>query len=215
VRTKILEKRNIRFLALGDSYTVGESVLPAASWPVQLTVALSERGYAVADPLIVARTGWTTDELTAGIQEAAPSGPFELVSLQIGVNNQYRQGDLETYRTEFHLLLADAVAFAGGETGKVFVLSIPDWSVTPFAEGRDRDAISAQIDAFNRANRLETEHLGARYVDVTPLSRLAEFDTDLLAPDGLHPSGAMYKAWVGLILPQATAALAALKQEFS
>src|SRR5258708_29466648 len=127
----------MRFLALGDSYTIGENVDSAARWPVQLAKALRARKLNVSDPEIIARTGWRTDELAGGIEIAAPAGPYALVSLLIGVNNQYRGRDPEKYRAEFKSLVAQAVAFAGGKPSRVVVLSIPDWGVTPFASGRD------------------------------------------------------------------------------
>ncbi len=196
-----MSPQTIRFLALGDSYTIGESIPSEDRWPVQLAQALQSSGQPVGDPIIIARTGWTTSELMNGIRQAAPVGPFELVSLQIGVNNQYRGGQLETYRLEFVDLLVVAIGFAEGEANRVIVLSIPDWGVTPFAEGRDRDQIAAEIEAFNAVNREESQRLGARYIDITPISRLAGQDTSLLAPDGLHPSGKMYAAWVEQALP--------------
>ncbi len=183
-------------LALGDSYTIGTSVSAAERWPLQLADALRKAGIPLEDPLIVARNGWTADELETGIQAANPQGPFDLVTLLIGVNNQYRGYPLEEYRQEFAALLIQAVAFAGDDPGRVVVLSIPDWGVTPFAEGRDREKISAEIDAFNTANREETEQVGALYVDITPISRRAARESDLLAPDNLHPSGEMYALWV-------------------
>ncbi len=197
----------VRFLALGDSYTIGESVKVSERWPVQLAAALRERGVPAAEPLIIARTGWTTGELLAGIGEQDPGGPFEIVSLLIGVNNQYRGGGLDEYRSEFRILLQRAIAFAGGDPDRVIVLSIPDWGVTPFAESRDPDRIAAEIDRFNEVNREETEVAGARYVDVTPVSRQAATDRELVAVDGLHPSGKMYAAWVSLVLPEALAVL--------
>lgn len=197
----------MRFLALGDSYTIGEGVLDSERWPVQLAARLREKGIAMEPPAIVARTGWTTDELMAGIDGAPPEGTFELVSLLIGVNNQYRGRDLEEYGGQFVALLERAVALARGEASRVLVLSIPDWGVTPFAAGHDAAAIAAAIDAFNAINREETERAGARYVDVTPISRAAAGDPALLADDGLHPSGRMYAAWAALALPAACEAL--------
>jgi len=191
------------FLALGDSYTIGESVGPTLRWPVQLSNALRLEGVEAEDPVIVARTGWTTDELAGGIEEAGLTGTYDLVSLLIGVNNQYRGGDPEEYRLQLQDLLSRAVAFAGGDPGRVMVLSIPDWGVTPFAEGRDREAISREIDSFNSINRHESEIVGARYVDVTEISRRAVTDSDLVAEDGLHPSGAMYSLWAAAALPVA------------
>ena len=201
----------MRYLALGDSCTIGESVGAEERWPVQLAVLLRGRGVAVGDPEIVARTGWATDELMAGIDRAAPAGPFDLVSLLIGVNNQYRGRDAGEYRDQFRVLLERAVSFAGEEAARVIVLSIPDWGTTPFAEGRDRERIAAEIDRLNAINREETEKKGARYVDVTPHSRAAagEGAKTLIAPDGLHPSGGMYAEWARLALPQALAALGA------
>jgi lysophospholipase L1-like esterase len=191
----------LTYLALGDSYTIGESVEPALRWPVQLAGALRARGVPVADPTIVARTGWTTDELAAALAAAGLPERYDLVSLLIGVNNQYRGRGLEEYRAQFVELLRRAVAFAGGEPGRVVVLSIPDWGVTPFARGRDRERIAREIDAFNAVNREESARGGARWVDVTPISRVAATDPSLTAGDGLHPSGAMYGRWVEAALP--------------
>jgi lysophospholipase L1-like esterase len=200
------EKQLVRYLALGDSYTIGASVAPAERWPVQLAAQLGVNGRRVAEPLIIARTGWTTDELIAGIERQQPQGPFELVSLLIGVNDQYRGRSSDAYRRQFRHLLHMAIAYAGGHPAHVIVLSIPDWSVTPFAAGYQRAAIAAAIDHFNTINRQETAHAGVRYVDVTPVSRQALQDASLLATDGLHPSGKMYTQWVELVLPAALAA---------
>jgi lysophospholipase L1-like esterase len=204
-----MSTQQLRYLALGDSYTIGEGVQPGERWPVQLAQALRSLGLPIGDPSLIARTGWTTGDLLTGIQLADPTGPFELVSLQIGVNNQYQGGDLATYRREFLDLLEAAIALTGGEPERVMVLSIPDWGVTPFADGRDREQIAAEINAFNALNRAESKRLGARYVDVTPISRLAGLDAGLLAADGLHPSGKMYAAWVEQALPAALEILGA------
>ena len=160
--------RTFTYLALGDLYTIGESVPAEQRWPVQLAELLSKEGFAVGEPRIVARTGWTTGELHAAIRQEELIETYDLVSLLIGVNNQYRGYSLEAYRQEFAGLLEQAIAFAGGDPGRVLVLSIPDWSVTPYAEGRDRPAIAAAIDHFNHINREETEKHGASYIDVTP-----------------------------------------------
>jgi lysophospholipase L1-like esterase len=202
------QPQEINMLALGDSYTIGEGVSPDERWPVQLAAALRQRGVQAAEPAIIARTGWTTGELEAALQRESPQGPYELVSLQIGVNNQYRGLDIDEYRVQFQALLLQAIDLAGGEAGRVVVLSIPDWGVTPFAASRDADEIAGEIDRFNQVNRQETENLGARYVDVTGVSRQAATDATLVAKDGLHPSGKMYQAWVELTLPEALAALA-------
>lgn len=199
----------LRYLALGDSYTIGESVEETARWPVQLAALLRQRGLAVGAPEIVARTGWTTAELGAGIDAAAPRGPYALVSLLVGVNDQYRGGQPEAYRSAFAALLRRAVAFAGGAPGRVIVLSIPDWSVTPFAAGSGREParIAREIHLFNAVNREETARAGARYVDITPISEQALGNRALLAGDGLHPAAAMYAEWARLALPAAAAAL--------
>ncbi len=193
----------MRFLALGDSYTIGESVAANERWCAQLARILRENGIALDDPQIIAATGWTTDELNAGIERAKISGTYDLVSLLIGVNNQYRGRDLANYRAEFAALLQRAIAFAGGKPARVLVLSIPDWGVTPFARGRDRAKIAAEIDAFNAVNREETMRAGGQYVDITPESRGAASDAALIASDGLHPSGKMYGEWARLTLPVA------------
>lgn len=191
----------MRFLALGDSYTIGESVAESERWPVQLAVQLQEKAIRMAAPEIIAKTGWTTDELAAGIQAAPPQGPYDLVSLLIGVNNQYRGRSQEEYQTQFADLLQQAIAFAGGDPARVVVLSIPDWGVTPFAARLDTAVIAAEIDAFNAINRGEVEKVGAHYVDITAVSRQAITDPTLIADDGLHPSGKMYTAWMELALP--------------
>lgn len=197
----------MRYLALGDSYTIGEAVQPAERWPIQLAALLRAKGTILDDPTLIATTGWTTDELSAGIDRANPQGPYELVSLLIGVNNQYRGRDLNEYRTQFVALLQRAIGYAGGQPAHVFVLSIPDWGVTPFAQGRDRAKIGKEIDAFNAINQQEALRAGALYVDITPESREAADDFALVASDGLHPSGKMYTAWAQLALPVACQAL--------
>ena len=198
----------MRFLALGDSYTVGESVAASERWPERLALALTAAGLATDPPEIVARTGWTTGELAAGIDAAAPRGPFGLVTLMIGVNDQYRDRPLAEYRTNFEALLARAVAFAGGRADHVIVLSIPDWGVTPFAAGRDRADIAGSIDAFNGAAHDAVSRAGTHWVDVTAISRRAAAEPALVAADGLHPSPALHAAWVERVLPEARAALA-------
>jgi lysophospholipase L1-like esterase len=196
-----------RVLALGDSYTIGESVAVADRWPNQLARALRVKGIGVVDPEIIAKTGWTTDELSSAIDAAKPRGPYALVTLLIGVNNQYRGRDAEQYRREFAMLLQRAIAFAGGDAKRVVVVSIPDWGVTPFAASRDRAKMAAEIDLFNAIAAEGAQRAGARYADVTPVSRRAATDATLVAPDGLHPSAAMYAQWVTVISPQAEAAL--------
>ncbi len=189
----------MRYLALGDSYTIGESVSATERFPVQLTRRLREQGIPIDDPQIIARTGWTTDELERAILQNSPHGSYDLVTLLIGVNNQYRGRDAEEYRREFIRLLERAIALAGNKPTRVMVLSIPDWGMTPF--GRNRKNVSAEIDAFNAINQSEAIARGVHYVNITPISREAENDPSLIAGDGLHPSGKMYSQWVDLLLP--------------
>jgi len=191
---------NIRYLALGDSYTIGESVEEAERWPNQLADFLKAGGIPT-EVDIIARTGWTTKELWEGIQAWQIAPPYELVSLLIGVNNQYRGYDINEYREQFVFLLNKAIEYAADNSKHVIVLSIPDWGVTPFARGRDIEQIAKDIDIFNAVNREETEKAGAHYVDVTPISRAVMNDLSLIAVDGLHPSGKMYVEWAKLALP--------------
>jgi lysophospholipase L1-like esterase len=193
------------FLALGDSYTIGESVPASARWPMQLAGMLRAERIDVADPVIIARTGWTTDELSTAIDAAKIDDErFDLVTLLIGVNNQYQGRSSDEYRDQFRALLDRAIKFARGEPTHVIVLSIPDWGATPFAEGRDRGQIALDIDRFNAIACDETEKSGAHFIDITPISR--EHRTEL-AEDGLHPSGEMYKRWAQLVLPVARSTL--------
>lgn len=191
---------SVRYLALGDSYTIGESVNEAERFPNQLSAMLANEGLS-ADVTIIARTGWTTNELWQGIQSTTIEPPYDLVSLLIGVNNQYRGYDINEYREEFKFLLGKAIEYAGGDVKRVIVFSIPDWGVTPFAAGRDTKKIADEIDAFNQVNLDESQKAGAHYVDVTPVSRQAVDNEALIASDGLHPSGSMYAQWAELALP--------------
>jgi lysophospholipase L1-like esterase len=198
-----------RFLALGDSYTIGEGVEPSERWPVQLVRELRSGGTAIDDPAIVATTGWTTDELLDAIDGANLEGPFAIVTLLIGVNDQYRVRGSTRYHRGLAPLFDRALKFADGVAQRVIVLSIPDWGVTPFAAGdfRTPDEISSEIDQFNDVNESGARQIGARYVDVTDISRLARTDRSLLTSDGLHPSGRMYALWVKELLPVARALL--------
>ncbi len=204
--------RQFRCLALGDSYTVGEAVDASERFPVQLASSLRRRNINIADPHIIARTGWTTDELNAAIEGANPQGTFDLVTLLIGVNNQYRGRSAEEYRSEFKALLQRAIGFAGDKPSHVIVISIPDWGVMPFAEGRDRKRIAKEIDLFNAINWEEAVRAGVQYVDVTPISREVERRPELIASDGLHPSGVQYKYWVEIIEPKAVKILNQIRE---
>ena len=196
------EAKELRYLALGDSYTIGQGVADEARWPVQLVQRLRDEGYSIADAEIVAATGWTTRELSKAIDSRDLEGPYDLVSLMIGVNNQFQGLSIMRSEIEFTELLHRSIEFAGGDPTHVIVLSIPDWGVTPFARGVNRARIASEIDRFNEVNRAEAVRLGGRYVDVTPISREAATDLTLIAGDGLHPSGVMYEAWVSLVLPE-------------
>lgn len=194
------------YLALGDSYTIGEAVAAHERWPAVLVQRLRHGGMPIDEPQIVAVTGWTTDELAQGMDAAALLPPYGLVTLQIGVNNQYRGRPAGDYREQFAGLLDRAIALAGGRAARVVVASIPDWGVTRFAreQGRDRARIAAELDVYNALARAETERGGARFVDITGTSRQ---HPELLADDGLHPSAAQYALWVEAIEPAVRAAL--------
>jgi lysophospholipase L1-like esterase len=196
-----------RLLALGDSYTIGQAVAEDARWPMQLVARLREQGITITDPEIIAKTGWTTDDLARAIDQRQPHGPYDLVTLLIGVNDQYGGRAAEDYRPRFRALLQQAIALAGGRAAHVIVISIPDWSVTPFAARFDPAEIATEITRYNAINREETLRQGVSYIDITSLSRAASTDTTQLADDGLHPSAKMYDMWLSLILPAAQAAL--------
>jgi len=198
-----IKDSSVKYLALGDSYTIGESVKENERFPIQLAERLNNEGYNVAPPKIIAKTGWTTDELKAGIDAANIANNFDLVTLLIGVNNQYRGRDTSEYRKQFAGLLRKAIDFAGGKSRNVIVLSIPDYGVTPFASGSNPDKIGKEIDVFNQIKRQETEKQNARYIYITGISRLAEFNVNLVAEDGLHPSSEMYRLWVDEIMEAA------------
>lgn len=197
------------FLALGDSYTIGEGVPAAERWPMQLAARLRAEDIPIEDPQIIARTGWTTDELSAAMDQATLHPPYALVTLLIGVNNQYRGRSLDEYRAQVRALLAGAIALAGDDAQRVIVISIPDWGVTPFARGERRDAqqVAAEIDAFNTAAGEEADARRARFVNVADISR-APGVRGMLTADGLHPSGAQYARWVEVIAPVARDVLA-------
>ncbi|HLO30050.1 MAG TPA: SGNH/GDSL hydrolase family protein [Anaerolineales bacterium] len=189
-----------RYLALGDSYTIGESVPVEDRWPHQLAKLLEAEGVQI-EVTIIARTGWTVDELWQGIQADPPKGTYDLVTLLIGVNNQYRGYPVNSYQEDFRFMLGKAIEYAGGNPNHVVILSIPDWGFTPFAAGRETKLISQQIEEFNAVNFAEARLSGVHYVDVTPISRGAVNDPGLIAADGLHPSGKMYALWAEKALP--------------
>jgi lysophospholipase L1-like esterase len=189
------------YLALGDSYTIGEAVPAAESFPHQTAAILRKEGPEIADPLIIAQTGWTTDELAEAIRDHNLQETFSIVTLLIGVNNQYRGRPLDNYREEFASLLDQAILFANGHPRHVVVLSIPDWGVTPFAEGRDRQQIANEIDAYNAAaQEIALAHKCA-WLDITDSTRLNGQKAECLAEDGLHPSGSEYAVWAERLAP--------------
>jgi len=187
------------FLALGDSYTIGESVNSEEKFPNQTVALLRSQGIKVNDPKIIATTGWTTKNLIDAINASALSSNYDIVTLLIGVNNQYQGRSIDEYKSEFILLLNRAIQYAGNKPSHVFVLSIPDYSITPFASGSDRAKIAAEIDQFNIENKKRSLQLGVNYVDITGVSRIP--DPTLVANDGLHPSGKQYKMWAELLAP--------------
>ncbi|HEY4560680.1 MAG TPA: SGNH/GDSL hydrolase family protein [Lysobacter sp.] len=195
----------MRYLALGDSYTFGEGVEPALRWPVQLARMLRDGGVDLGEPRILAKTGWTTEELAVAIAAEQPLGTFDFVTLGIGVNDQYRGHTSAEYRAQLAPLLDTALALAGGRAERLMMLSIPDWGATRFArqEGRDVAAIAREIDDFNAIARDMCESRRIAFVDVTPASREGGDADAMLADDGLHPSGAMYARWVDAALPVA------------
>lgn len=187
------------YLALGDSYTIGEQVPFAENYPNQLVQLLRKDGFDFHAPEIVARTGWTTDELQFGINNHLFRPTYDFVTLLIGVNNQYRGRSAEEYEAHFSELLEQAIAFAGYRKERVAVLSIPDWGITPFAAEKEQAKISQEIDLFNKVNRRVTTASGIHYIYITGLTREAQNDPSLLAADGLHPSGKEYKRWASLL----------------
>jgi len=185
----------LNFLALGDSYTIGQSVEEADRWPVQLVKKLNEKGHAFNTPQIIAKTGWRTDQLKEAIESATLTPDFQLVSLLIGVNNQYQGRSAESYAPEFEELLQMAIELAGGKKENVFVLSIPDYGFTSFGS-YNQPGITAGIDAFNAVNKSITEKYNIAYINITDISRRGLEEPDLIASDNLHPSGLMYAKWV-------------------
>lgn len=196
-------ENEISYLAIGDSYTIGEAVPLESSFPHQLVKELRKAEIQLSEPHIIAKTGWTTSELQEGINNANPERKFSIVTLLIGVNNQYRGESKEKYRKEFKELLQTAITFADGNKAHVFVVSIPDWGLTSYGlgSGRDIEGISADIDAFNAINKEESLAEGISYTDITAASRLVVSDPELIAADGLHPSPKMYLDWAVQLAP--------------
>lgn len=190
---------NIKFLALGDSYTIGESVEEKERWPEQLAFELREKGRKIENPRIIAVTGWRTDQLKKAIEEAGLKNEYGLVSLLIGVNNQYQKKSIESYAPEFEELLRTALTLAGEKKENVFVVSIPDYGFTPFGKAKQEE-ISRTIDQFNGVNKAITLKMGIQYVYITDLTREGLNKPEYVSADGLHPSGTMYGLWVKRII---------------
>jgi len=196
----LILREPVRFLALGDSYTIGASVPVAERWPEQLFDSIAAKGFETEKLTIIARTGWTTDVLLDAILARDPPKEFNLVSLLIGVNDQYLGYETDWYKTSFKELLLMAIELAQGNKNAVFVLSIPDYAYTPFGGGSN--SISQEIDAYNTINRSITESYDIAYIDITSISREGLDNPSLVASDGLHPSGLMYSKWVSLIIEE-------------
>jgi len=187
------------YLALGDSYTIGEGVPLYESFPYQVVQLLRKNGLMFHTPEIIAKTGWTTDELLSTLSTTRLLPSYDFVSLLIGVNNQYRERSLDEYRQQFETLLKKAVRLSANNPSRVIVLSIPDWGVTPYAAQRDRDKIAEEIDDFNLINKSIVLQHHTHYVDITPGSKEAATNTSLIAADGLHPSATEYTRWAKLV----------------
>ena len=187
------------YLALGDSYTVGEGVPLFESYPCQAVRILRKSGKKFCAPEIIAKTGWTTSELATHLDHTLLNTPYDIVTLLIGVNNQYRGMASSHYALEFEELLTRSLSFAGNEPSKIFVLSIPDWGLTPFAGSLDKAHINREIEIYNDINRSITRKYNADYIDITSGSPETAEDLSYLAADGLHPSGKAYKRWAMLL----------------
>lgn len=199
VATESITPTDRKFLALGDSYTIGESVSEKERWPVQLAKKLREKGKSIGEPLIIATTGWRTDDLMNAVNKAHLKNEYDLVSLLIGVNNQYQGKSSEEYVIEFEDLLKTAIQLAKGKKENVFVVSIPDYGYTPFGKPKQAE-ISKALDRFNEINKRITEKAGIKYINITDISRQGIQQPELVADDGLHPSGKMYRLWVDRIV---------------
>jgi lysophospholipase L1-like esterase len=190
----------VNYLALGDSYTIGQSVAFEENFPNQLAKALANDTILFDEVKIIATTGWTTTNLIDAINNQNLDKKYNLVSLLIGVNNQYQNKPIELYKIEFKALLDKAIALANFDTNKVFVVSIPDYGFTPFGKN-NQSTISAQLESYNQINKSITDSLKVSYVNITPISQMGLTNPELVASDGLHPSAAMYKMWVDLMKP--------------
>jgi lysophospholipase L1-like esterase len=192
----VLPGDSVRYLALGDSYTYGDGVSLQGSFPYQLSDTLGRQGYLVSVPTEVALFGWTSGDLLSSLNASKITQKFDFVTLLIGANDEAHGISTTTFTANLDILIATAIQYTNGDKSRVFVLSIPDWSVTPFAANMDKPAIAAGVDLFNTINQVEAEKFGANYIDLTALSEMAATDPSLTSADGLHPSAKMYALWV-------------------
>lgn len=199
-KKKNMNSNKLTYLALGDSYTIGEGVEAKDRYPQQAVEKLKEIGFDFSNPKIIATTGWTTDELKKGIQTEGIQGEgYDLVTVLIGVNNQYRGRTIENYQIEFREILIDAINFAKGHKNNVVVFSIPDWGVTPFAIDKkiNQQKVSQEIDQYNQAKKIITQEMGVAFIDITEHYRTEGMKSESLVSDQLHPSGLIYQSWAG------------------
>jgi lysophospholipase L1-like esterase len=190
-----MSKHIYSYLALGDSYTIGESVAIYESFPYQVVQLLRKQGHAFHAPEIVAKTGWTTFELADHLIHTQLNQAYDFVTLLIGVNNQYRGLPADEYTSDFEYLLKKAIHFASEKPRQVIVLSIPDWGTTPFAKGKDSKKIEKEIDAYNATNKSIAQSHNCSYIDITPGTREASSNASLITVDKLHPSAKEYARW--------------------
>lgn len=202
----------LTFLALGDSYTIGESVSPKLRWPVQLVDSLKKKDIAVADPQIIAKTGWTTQDLLNAMKNQLENEKFDLVSVSIGVNNQYQGKSLKDYEVDLREIFKKAIYHSNSGAKGVFAVSIPNYGATPFgAENSER--IGQEIEEFNQVFQKVASDFNVEFYNITPISERAAQENDLVAEDGLHPSGKMYSLWVAEFLPEILAKISSLKKD--
>ena len=194
-------KNTSKFLALGDSYTIGQSVEVNERWPVQFLKELKATTNVIDTLQIIAQTGWRVDQLKEAMNSSDLEPPYGIVSLLIGVNNQYQGQNANDFRPEFIEILEKSLKLVENRTERLFVISIPDWGASPYGFGFDRAKVSKEINEFNSVVKEESEKRGLRYFNITTISRRALIDRTLIASDGLHPSGKMYKLWVDKIIP--------------
>ena len=208
--TKDTKSHKHTYLALGDYYVLGEAVDEHERWPIQLEAALRGHELHINYPYFVANKTWTIDQLSKRLEEEEFDKHYDLITIQIGVNDEFKKKSLSQFTADIKALLTKVIALTGGKHGRVVFLSIPDWSATPYAKSHKSDALDAiaeNINKFNQIIKKESIANGCHYVDITDLSKKAASDPTLTSADGLHPSGAMYKLWVQKMYPTIIQAL--------